>query len=71
MQIVKTLFISMMMFVPFLKTYASNLKDTVSVGVNTYSDNADVQVYSPTFSFMKTVSKNLLVGVKMRVDAIA
>jgi len=71
MQIVKTLFISMMMFVPFLKTYASNLKDTVSVGVNTYSDNADVQVYSPTFSFMKTVSKNLLIGVKMRVDAIS
>lgn len=60
-----------MLVVPFLKAQASNLKDTVSVGVNTYADNGDVQVYSPTFSLMKTLSKNLLVGFKMRVDAIA
>jgi len=71
MQIIKTIFISFMLLMPFLKSYASSLKDSVSVGVNTYSDNGDVQVYSPTFSLMKTVGKNFLVGVKMRVDAIA
>lgn len=71
MQVVKTIFVSLMLFVPFLKTYASNLKDSASFGLNTYSDNADVQVYSPTFAFMKTLSKNLLVGVKVRIDAIA
>lgn len=60
-----------MLFIPFLKSYASGLKDSVAVGFNTYSDNADVQVYSPTFALMKTLSKNFLVGVKMRVDAIA
>jgi len=57
--------------VPFLKTYASGLKDSASFGLDTYSDNNDVQVYSPTFELMKTVSKNWLVGVKLRVDAIA
>lgn len=71
MQIIKSLFISVILLVPFLKSYASSLKDSVSVGVNSYNDNADVQVYSPTFSLMKTLSKNFLVGVKMRVDAIA
>jgi len=57
--------------IPFLKTYASELKDAASIGFDTYSDNNDVQVYSPTFELMKTVSKNWLVGIKMRVDAIA
>jgi len=57
--------------IPFLKTYASELKDSASFGFDTYSDNNDVQVYSPTFELMKTVSKNWLVGVKLRVDAIA
>ena len=71
MQIIKSFFIGLMLLVPFLKAQASNLKDSVSIGVNTYSDNGDVQVYSPTFSLMKTLSKNFLVGFKMRVDAIA
>ena len=70
MQIIKIIAASLMMLVPFVNSYASNLKDSLSIGLNTYSDNADVQVYSPTFSVMKTLSKNLLVGFKMRVDAI-
>jgi len=68
---IKSLFISIMLLVPFLKSYASSLKDSVSAGVDTYADNADVQVYSPTLSLIKTLSKNFLIGVKMRVDAIA
>jgi len=71
MQIIKSFFIGLMLMIPFLKTYASELKDSASFGFDTYSDNNDVQVYSPTFSLMKTVSKNWLVGIKMRVDAIA
>jgi len=57
--------------IPFLKAYASELKDSASFGFNTYSDNNDVQVYSPTFELLKTVSKNWLIGVKLRADAIA
>jgi len=71
MQVVKTLFISMMLMVPFLKSFASSLEDSASVGFNAYTDSGDVQVYSPTFSLMKTLSKNFLVGFKIRVDAIA
>ena len=57
--------------IPFLKAYASDLKDSASFGLDTYSDNNDVQVYSPTFELLKTLSKNWLVGVKVRVDTIA
>ncbi len=71
MQIIKSLFIGLTLIIPFIKTYASELKDTASFGFDTYSDNNDVQVYSPSFSLMKTVSKNWLIGIKMRVDAIA
>jgi len=67
----KSFFIGIMLMIPFLKTYASELKDSVSFGFDTYADNNDVQVYSPTFELMKTISKNWLLGVKLRVDAIA
>ena len=70
MQIVKSFFIGLMLFIPFLKGYASELKESASIGVDTYSDNNDVQVYSPTLSYMKNISKNWLIGIKMRVDAI-
>jgi len=70
MSIAKSLIIAIAVLFPFLKGYASGLKDSASIGVNTYNDNADVNVYSPTFSLMKTLSKNFLVGFKMRVDAI-
>ena len=69
MQIIKTFFLSLILLVPFVK--ASDLQDSASVGLDTYSDNGDVEVYSPTFSLMKTVSKKLLLGFKMRVDAIS
>ena len=71
MPIIKSFFISLMLFVPFLKGYASNLKDSASIGFDSYSDNGDVQVYSPTMSLMKTLSKNILIGFKMRIDAIS
>ena len=71
MQIIKSFFMTLLVMVPFLKTNASELKDTVSIGVDTHNDNNDVQVYSPTFALLKTVSKHWLMGIKMRVDAIA
>jgi len=70
MQVIKSFFVGILLLTPFLKTYASSLKDSASVGINTYSDSSDVTVYSPTFSLMKTLSKNLLVGFSMRIDAI-
>ncbi len=53
-----------------VNSFASELKDKVSFGFNTYSDNGDVQVYSPTFALFKKVSSEWMVGIKMRVDAI-
>ncbi len=54
-----------------INSLASELKDKVSIGFNTYSDNGDVQVYSPTFALFKKVSSEWMVGFKMRVDAIS
>jgi len=53
-----------------LNSYASSLKDSMSFGVDAYSDNADVQVYSPTLSLFKKVSSHWMLGFKMRIDAI-
>ena len=53
-----------------LNSFASNLKDNVSIGFNTYNDNADVNVYSPTFSLFKRVSTHWMLGFKMRIDGI-
>jgi hypothetical protein len=50
---------------------ASDIKDTMSFGINTYSDNTDVQVYSPTFSIFKKLSDQWMVGLKVRIDAIS
>jgi len=49
---------------------ASSLKNSMSFGVDTYNDNADVQVYSPTFSVFNKLSHNWMVGFNMRIDAI-
>ena len=54
-----------------ITTLASDLKDTFSIGINSYSDNGDVQVYSPEFSLFKKVSSKWMLGVKMRIDAIS
>jgi len=53
-----------------LTSIASDVKDTMSFGADTYSDNANVQVYSPTFSIFKKLSNQWMVGLKMRIDAI-
>ena len=53
-----------------LNSFASNLKDSMSFGFNTYNDNADVNVYSPTLSLFKKVSHNWMLGFKMRIDGI-
>ena len=50
--------------------FASSIKDSASIGFASYNDNADVQVYSPTFSLFKKLSHNWMMGVKMRIDAI-
>ena len=54
-----------------INSMASSLKDSISFGVNTYNDNADVVVYSPTFSLFKKVSQKWMIGFKMRIDAIS
>ena len=51
-------------------SFASNLKDSMSFGVDSYSDNADIHVYSPTLSLFKKISHRWMLGFKMRVDAI-
>ncbi|WP_207562257.1 DUF3570 domain-containing protein [Sulfurimonas aquatica] len=53
-----------------LNAMASDLKDKMSFGVSTYSDNADVEVYSPTFALYKKLASQWMLGVKMRIDAI-
>ncbi len=53
-----------------ITSFASNLKNSMSFGANTYNDNAGIEVYSPTFSLFKKVSHQWMLGFKMRVDAI-
>lgn len=53
-----------------LSGFASNLKDSASIGFNSYNDTGDVQVYSPTLSLFKKVSTHWMLGFKMRIDAI-
>ena len=58
------------LLLPF-KAMASSLADRGSLSFDFYADNTDVQVYSPTFSFFKTLTKKFLIGIKMRIDAIS
>jgi len=58
------------LLLPF-KALASSLEDRISVNFDYYADNTDVQVYSPGFSFFKTLTKKFLIGIKMRIDAIS
>ncbi len=53
-----------------VSSLASSLKNSMSFGVDTYNDNADVQVYSPTMSIFNKLSHNWMIGFKMRIDAI-
>ncbi len=54
-----------------IQSVASSLKDTISIGFDTYNDTGDVQVYSPTLSLLKKASQHWMLGVKMRIDAIS
>jgi len=67
---IKYLFLLLSLVFFKVSLFASNIKDTMSVGFNTYVDNGDVQVYSPTLSLFKKVSHNWMLGFKMRIDAI-
>ncbi len=67
---VRKLFGILGLLLPF-KAIASSLEDKAGVSFDFYADNTDVQVYSPTFSFFKTLTKKFLIGVKMRIDAIS
>ncbi len=58
------------LLLPF-KAIASSLQDKGSLSLDFYADNTDVQVYSPNFSFFKTLTKKFLIGIKMRIDAIS
>ncbi len=68
---IKKFIASLLVFVPFAKGFASGAKDEVGIGFNTYFDNGDVQVYSPTFEFLKKLTQKILVGIKARIDAIS
>lgn len=59
------------MLLPVSKLFASDLKDSASVGMSTYSGTGDVQVYSPAFAIFKTLTSQFMLGVKMRLDAIS
>lgn len=67
---IKRLFGLLSLLLP-LKAFASSLEDKAGLSFDFYADNTDVQVYSPTFSFFKTLTKKFLIGIKMRIDAIS
>jgi len=71
MQVGRTFFLWFLMLLPFVKGYASGLKEEASIGFDTYSDNGDVQVYSPTVMLMKSLTKELFLNFRMRIDAIS
>ena len=71
MQIIRRIFATILVFLPFTKGFASEIKDEVAVGFNTYFDNGDVQVYSPTFEFLKKLTQKFFLGIKTRIDAIS
>jgi len=71
MPVVKTLLLGIAVLLPFVKVYASGMKDQASIGIDTYSDNGDVQVYSPSLSLMKGLTKDLFLNFRMRIDAIS
>ena len=70
MQIKYILSLFLSLIILEITSLASDLKDSASFGIDTYSDNADVQVYSPTLSLFKKISSKWMLGFKMRIDAI-
>ncbi|WP_457745390.1 DUF3570 domain-containing protein [Sulfurimonas sp.] len=54
-----------------VSSLASDIKDSVSIGIDTYADNGDVQVYSPTFSILKKLSSSFFINAKLRIDGIS
>lgn len=66
----RRLFGLLSLLLPF-KALASSLADRGGFTFDYYADNTDVQVYSPGFSFFKTLTKKFLIGIKMRIDAIS
>lgn len=57
------------LLIPF-KAVATTLEDKASLSFEYYADNTDVQVYSPSLSFLKKLTRKFLIGIKMRIDAI-
>ncbi len=55
---------------PF-RLIADALEESFSVSYDYYSDNVDVQVYSPAFDFRKRLSEYWGMGVSLRLDAIS
>ncbi len=68
---IKKIIAGLLVFLPFTKGFASGAKDKVGIGFDYYADNGDVQVYSPTFEFLKKVAQKVLIGIKARIDAIS
>jgi len=68
---IKRVLAGLFIFLPFTKAFSSSQQDKVSVGFDFYSDNADVEVYSPTFEFLKKITEKIFFGIKARIDAIS
>ena len=54
-----------------VKAFASSLEDKATLSFDFYADNTEVEVYSSTFGFFKTITRKFLIGIKMRIDAIS
>lgn len=54
-----------------LISVASELKDRISIGVDSYLDSGQVEVYSPTFAIFKRLGSSWMLGLKMRIDGIS
>ncbi|NPA51543.1 MAG: DUF3570 domain-containing protein [Aquificae bacterium] len=68
---IKKLLAGVMVLLPFTKGFSSPQEDKIGVGFNLYVDNADVEVYSPTFSLLKKITEKLIISLKTRIDAIS
>lgn len=53
-----------------IKAFAGSLEDRADLTFDYYADNTEVQVYSPSLSFLKKLTRKFLIGIKMRIDAI-
>ena len=54
-----------------ISSYASDIKNSVTLSFDAYMDNGGVQTYSPTIAVLKKLSTNFFVNAKLHIDAIS